>query len=340
MSDETTLDVATFGPWLAQRAPVTLPVTASLIAGGRSNLTYLVTDADASRFVVRRPPLGPLLPGAHDMNREYGAMAALADTDVPVPSLIGIEEGDDTILGVPFYCMRFVEGIIVRTEEEAAQLPVQTRRNAATSLAQTLAALHRVDPDAVGLGPREKGENYIARQLHVWKRQLDMCVLRPTPFLTDVHAQLEQRIPPQQTVAIVHGDYRLDNAMIDDSGTVVAVLDWELRTLGDPLADLAITLAYWGQADDETIVFRPTIVEGFGTRQDFLATYEAAGGPAMPDQHRGVYMAFAVWRLAAILEGVYQRNLSGQYGETEDEWRHFEDVVPQLAAVAAAHLKA
>lgn len=341
MADDTALDLDALTRWLSERTATTPPLAQALISGGRSNLTYKITDADGRAFVVRRPPLGPLLPGAHDMSREYDAMAALADTAVPVPSLVG-NETSEAVLGAPFYCMHFVDGLIVRTEAKAAEMSVPARRRAASELATIMADLHAVDPESVGLGRRSKGEDYVARQLHVWKRQLEMCVLRDTSFMDGLHARLVERIPPQETVSIVHGDYRLDNVMLSPEGEVLAVLDWELRTLGDPLADLAITLSYWNEADDAVELFeRPTTLEGFGTREDFIAAYVDAGGQPMPEEHHGTYMAFASWRLAAILEGVYQRNLSGQYGEQDDEdWKVFEDKVPALADVATAWLGA
>jgi aminoglycoside phosphotransferase (APT) family kinase protein len=335
------LDVDALLPWLADRTEVRGPLHATQLAGGRSNLTYRVTDADGRQFVLRRPPLGDLLPGAHDMSREHRAMAALADTPVPVPTMVG--RSDDTgPLAAEFYVMDFVDGLVVRTEEESRALSRAARVTATRSLAATLAALHAVDPEAVGLGPRSKGDSYLARQLHVWRRQLDAVVAaggRRVAQLEAVHERLAATAPEQEAVAIVHGDYRLDNVLIRPDGTVAAVLDWELWTLGDPMADLAITLTYWAEADDgdDVLIFRPTIVDGFGDRDEVIAAYAAAGGTPIPTARLPWYLAFGAWRLAAILEGVYQRNLAGAYGDGDDDWQQFEHKVLALADRAAAY---
>jgi aminoglycoside phosphotransferase (APT) family kinase protein len=346
MSDPTTahgvpLDVDALLDWLAERTDITGPLAAEQLAGGRSNLTYRIVDSEGRRFVVRRPPLGDLLPGAHDLSRESRVMAALAPTDVPVPEVIG-HEPDPGVLGAEFYVMRHVDGLVLRTEEDGHRIARTDRPRATASLAGTLARLHAVDPEAVGLGERRRGEDYLARQLHVWNRQLEAIAAhggRREPTLAAVHGRLVATIPPQPGVSIAHGDYRFDNCLVRPDGTVAAVLDWELYTLGDPLADLAIALTYWAEEGDDAIglVGRPTVVEGYGTRDDLLAAYEAAGGTPMPPELRPWYLAFGTWRLAAILEGVYHRNLAGAYGEGDDSWRQFEHAVPQLAATAAVH---
>ncbi|MEE8602795.1 phosphotransferase family protein [Euzebya tangerina] len=338
-TDGVALDTDALEGWLADHAGTSGPLTATQIAGGRSNLTYRVEDADGQAFVLRRPPLGDLLPGAHDMSREHRVMAALADTDVPVPEMVGISTGPDSVLGADFYVMRFVEGQIVRTAREAESLEPAVRRAAADSLARTMATLHALDPQELGLGERAKGENYLARQLHVWRRQLDAQKGRELPVMDDLHARLTAAIPDQRAVGIVHGDYRLDNVMLADDGSVAAVLDWELWTLGDPLADVAITMSYWTEAEDAAaeIIGRPTTVEGFGNRGDFRRAYHAAGGQEMPDHLVPYYLSFGVWRLAAIIEGVYQRNLAGAYGEQAESVRMFEEYVPAMARDAAAY---
>lgn len=338
------LDVDALLGWLASRTTVTGPLVAEQLAGGRSNLTYRVTDADGQRFIVRRPPLGELLPGAHDMSREARVMSALGPTPVPVPEVIG-HEPDHSVLGAEFYVMRHVDGLVLRTEADGEQLAPEVRPRATAELAATLAALHAVDPEAIGLGERSRGEDYVARQLHVWNRQLEAIAGfggRREPTLQSVHQRLVATIPAQVGVSIAHGDYRFDNCLVRPDGTVAAVLDWELYTLGDPLADLAITMTYWAQPGDDAIglVGRPTVVEGFGTREDLMAAYVAAGGPEMPAHLVPWYLAFGTWRLAAILEGVYHRNLAGAYGEGDDSWRAFEQAVPQMAAIAAAHCDA
>lgn len=331
------LDTEALQVWLARHARVSGPLSAHQISGGRSNLTYRVTDAAGRAFVLRRPPLGDLLPGAHDMSREHRIMAALADTAVPVPEVVGLCTDHD-VLGADFYVMRFVDGTVVRTTEDAEALPVAARGVAGRDLAKTLAALHAIDPEEVGLGDSERGRDYVARQLHVWKRQMDAQKGRELPLMDEVHRRLAEAVPEQHAVSIVHGDYRLDNVMLDDDGKVEAVLDWELWTLGDPLADLAITMTYWtDSADAAAVIGRPTTVPGFGDRHVFRHIYGEAGGRELPEDLVPYYLAFGVWRLAAILEGVYQRNRAGAYGDAGDDWKSFEQHVPQMAEQAAAY---
>lgn len=343
MSDQTDddgvpLDTEVLQDWLQHRTKVTGPLRATQIAGGRSNLTYRIEDAAGRAFVLRRPPLGTLLPGAHDMSREHRIMAALADTPVPVPQVVGLCT-DEAVLGADFYVMRFTEGTVIRTKADAQSLPVALRGAASRDLAKTLAALHAIDPERVGLGDRSRGQDYIARQLHVWKRQMDGQKGRELPLMDQVHQRLSATVPPQQGVAIVHGDYRLDNVMLASDGTVAAVLDWELWTLGDPLADLAITMTYWTDSADAAgaVIGRPTTVPGFGDRHVFRHVYGQAGGPQMPDDLLPYYLSFGIWRLAAILEGVYQRNRAGAYGDSGDDWKSFEHHVPAMAQQAAAY---
>ncbi|MGI9016693.1 MAG: phosphotransferase family protein [Euzebya sp.] len=333
--DAMTLDLPAVTGWLKKHASITAPLQANLISGGRSNLTYRITDAEGRGFVLRRPPLGTLLPGAHDMPREHRIMAALASSPVPVPPVVGLCTDDD-VLGAPFYVTGFVDGLIVRTEEEAQALDLTTRQTAAGDLATTLVALHQINPFDSGLAEAGRGSDYLARQLHVWRRQLDAQKARDLPVMDRVHERLSQAIPEQRAIGIVHGDYRLDNVMIHRDGTVAAVLDWELWTLGDPLADLAVTMTYWTDSEDAVgaVIGRPTTVPGFGDREDFRRAYTAAGGMEMPDDVLAYYLAFASWRLAAILEGVYQRNRAGAYGDSGRDWKIFEEHVPQMARQA------
>ena len=334
------LDVDALLGWLSARVEVTAPLTADQISGGRSNLTYKVTDADGQAFIVRRPPLGDLLPGAHDMGREARVMAALGPTDVPVPEVIGLEE-DPEVLGSTFYAMRFVGGHILRSREDGATLDEATRDAARRSLATTLATMHALDPEALGLVKPGKGADYLARQLHVWKRQMDAQDGDRVPQAAALHDRLHAAMPPQTGNAIVHGDYRLDNVVMGADGQVQAVLDWELWTAGDPLADLGITLVYWGaEGEPDALLGRPNDHPGYGTREDFLADYVAAGGRAMPPEHLSYYLAFATWRLAAILWGVVQRNKAGAYGDAEDGWRQIERNLEVLFDHAGVHADA
>jgi aminoglycoside phosphotransferase (APT) family kinase protein len=220
--------------WFAEHVPgARPPLDFELIAGGRSNLTYSVTDAEGARWVLRRPPLGHVLATAHDMGREHRIISALADTDVPVPPAIGLSP-DDSVNGAPFYVMGYVDGPIVRNAEAARRLPPEQRARAAVSIVDTLAAIHAVDVDAVGLGDLGRREGYIERQLKRWQGQWEQSKTRELPAIDAVHDRLATAVPEQGPAAIVHGDYRLDNCILDGDGNIGAVLDWELCTLGDP----------------------------------------------------------------------------------------------------------
>ncbi len=250
------------------------------------------------------------------MGREHRIIAALQETPVPVPPVVGLCE-DEAVNGAPFYVMGFVEGRIVfdRADGEAVDPAVRTVMS--HSLTDTLAALHALDPDAVGLGDLGRKEDYCARQLRRWKRQVDEGSDREMPLFHDLHARLADSIPPQQGAGIVHGDYRLDNCMMADDGHVAAVLDWELCTLGDVLADVAGMAMWWG--DDPRAQGRlgdvPTMAEGFGSRVDMLARYGQHSDRDLSDLPW--YVAFQHWRLAAISEGVRVRYAAGAMGDQE-----------------------
>ncbi len=290
------------------------PFTFQLIAGGRSNLTYRVTDASGHDFALRRPPVSHVLPTAHDMRREHTVISALGQTRVPVPRALGLCT-DESVNGAPFYVMSFVEGHIVRDERSALQLSEPSRARAGDSLIDTLAGLHDVDVDAIGLGEFARRDGYIARQLKRWHGQFTQSTVdgEPGPAVIDrVHELLAARIPEQQGVSIVHGDYRLDNTVLDDTGTVQAILDWEICTLGDPLADLGLLLVYWaepGDGDQALLGVAPTTVPGFARRSDLLARYADTSGRDV--SHIAFYRAFGFWKLACILQGVHVRYAGG-----------------------------
>ncbi len=300
--------------WLSRElSRFTAPFTFDLVAGGRSNLTYRVTDAAGRPFVVRRPPVSNVLPTAHDMGREFTVLSALGPTAVPVPETYALCE-DATVTGAPFTVMEFVDGHILRDEEAALTVAEDVRRRAAHSLVDTLADLHEVDIDAVGLSGFGRREGYVARQLQRWHGQFSSSPMgdQPGPAVVDpVHELLSARIPEQQGVGIVHGDFRLDNTVVDDSGTVAAVLDWEISTIGDPLADLGLLLVYWTEPDDEANLLgvAPTRLPGFGDRAGLLARYAARSERDLSEI--GFYRAFGLWKLACILQGVASRYAAG-----------------------------
>jgi len=290
------------------------PFDFELIAGGRSNLTYRVTDRAGQAFALRRPPVSHVLPTAHDMKREHTVISALGPTGVPVPRTLGLCT-DDTVNGAPFYLMSFVDGHILRDERAARELSETARAQAGDALIDTLAQLHAVDVDSVGLGDFARRDGYIARQLKRWHGQFTQSTLdgRPGPAIVDrVHELLAARIPDQQGVAIVHGDYRLDNTVLDDAGRVLAILDWEICTLGDPLADLGLLLVYWAEPEDgdqALLGVAPTTLPGFARRSDLLARYAQASGRDVSQV--AYYRAFGFWKLACILQGVHVRYAGG-----------------------------
>ncbi len=330
------LDLQAVTPWLREHAGLEPPLTASTVAGGRSNLTYLVTDARGHRLVVRRPPLHGVLQSAHDVAREHRILTALADTDVPVPHCIGVEE-DEALLGAPFYAMEYVEGVVARDQHVAAtDLSAAARAASGPELIDVLVRLHRVDVDAVGLGGLARREGYLERQLTRWQRQLEGSRTRELPVLEEVHSRLAADVPPQGPAGIVHGDYRLDNLLLDPTtGEVRAVLDWELTTLGDPLADLGLLLVYWAQPDDPTLPLpdAPTLAEGFAQREELTERYARASGRDVSGI--GYHVAFGYWKLACILEGVHSRYVAGAYGQGAEGFEQLGDLVVELGERAA-----
>ena len=325
--------------WLAANTELRPPCRYELISGGRSNLTFRVTDSNGSRAVLRRPPLGELLPSAHDMGREHRIIAALHGSTVPVAEPLGFC-ADPEVAGAPFYVMAEVEGTVVRDETVARDaLDASDRVEVTESLVDVLADLHRIDPDAVGLGDLGKREDYVARQLSRWSRQWAASRTRELPLVDDVHRRLTECIPEQQAAAITHGDYRLDNLMIGPDATVAAVFDWELCTLGDPLADLASLVTYWGRPDDEFVALpgTPTVVEGFPERPALVERYGSTS--TLDLEPLPYYVAFANWRLACILEGVYARYRSGAMGVDGEDGTGYGERVGALAARADAILE-
>jgi len=324
--------------WFEANAPgVVPPLTFDLIAGGRSNLTFTVTDQASNRWVLRRPPLGHVLATAHDMGREHKIISALQDTDVPVPPVIGICT-DESVNDVPFYVMGYVDGLVLRDAGEAEAVTPEVRRRAGLSIAETLAKIHAVDPDAVGLGDLGRKEGYIERQLKRWNGQFEKARTREVPEVTAAYERLLAEVPEQVGATIVHGDYRLDNCMVSPEGDVVAVLDWEICTLGDPLADLGLLMVYWTEADDPFAALpgSATAMEGFPTRKELVDAYVAASGREVGDLH--YYQAFGYWKLACILEGVYTRYKAGAMGNDGADADAFGAVVTLLADGALTYL--
>jgi len=337
------IDADRVGKWFtANVAGVTPPLRYELIAGGRSNLTYRVTDGNGRHFALRRPPLSHVLPTAHDMGREYRVISALEPTVVPVPVTFGLCQDDD-VNGRPFYVMEFVEGHIVRDAETAERdLDRAARRLAGESIADTLAALHAVDVDAVGLGDFAKRDGYIERQLRRWYEQFRNSPVEgvdTTTIISAVHDRLAADIPEQVGTAIVHGDYRLDNTVLGPDGGVRAVLDWEICTLGDPLADLGLLMVYWTEAGDEAALLgvTPTTVPGFPGRAEMRDRYRTASGRDLG--RLDFYVAFGYWKLACILQGVYARYVGGATAGDRSSVEGFATSVVRLAEMAQRTLE-
>lgn len=334
---QAALDLVALRDWLREhQVSVTGGLQAELIQGGRSNLTFFVTDEAGSRWVLRRPPLGTVLATAHDVGREYRVMRALATTDVRVPQVIGVGTGSDD---VPFYVMHEVHGLVVRSQSDGAALEHEARVRCGRALVEGLAALHRVDPAAVGLDQLGRGDDYLTRQILMWQRQAEQHRTEPFPAADAVRDQLLAHVPEQSAVRLVHGDYRLDNVLVDEQGELQAILDWELCTRGDPLVDLAVFLYYWTEADDPVRPFPdpPSLLTGFPRRDDLLDLYASATG-CSPDRWN-YYLGYAAWRLALVFEGVAGRSASGAYGLPDaDEDRRLRTTVRELVGHAEALL--
>jgi aminoglycoside phosphotransferase (APT) family kinase protein len=309
------------------------PLSFDRISGGRSNMTFGVRDSDGHSWALRRPPLGKRLGSAHDMGREHRVIAALQGTPVPVPPLAGLCE-DESVNGAPFYVMGFVEGPILRSAEAAEQFDESERRAIGERVVDTLVAIHEVDPDGVGLGDLGRKEAYVERQLKRWHGQWEKSKTRELAVVDSVHDRLSSRVPEQGSATIVHGDYRLDNMILSPSGEVAAVVDWELCTLGDPLADVGMLLVYWSEAGDDFMpLFAPaTIAAGFPTRDEVRDRYAERSGRDLSEID--FFMALGFWKLAIILEGVYARYAGGQYGKTDEGFEEFAKIVERLAEAA------
>lgn len=302
--------------WFAEHVPEAVaPLAFERVVGGHSCLTFVVTDADGRRFVLRRPPLGGVLATAHDVLREHRIMAALAGTDVPVPAMVAAC-GDVDVLGAPFFVMGHVEGTVAHDAATAsAALPSDAaRRHAGESMVNAMVALHAVEPDDVGLGELSRRHGYLERQLKRWSTQWTASKTRELAGMERLHAWLVANRPEDPPARIVHGDFRLGNAIVGPGGEVRAMLDWELCALGDPLADASYLVRSWvppggTPADGDP----PTCAGGFMTRSELVARYEERSGRSLGNLD--YWLAFNAWRSAAIAEGVYRRYVDGAMGE-------------------------
>ena len=288
----------------------------ALIPGGKSNLTYRVWS-DAGEVILRRPPLGHVLPTAHDMGREYRVLSALRGTAVPVPRTL-LLGSDDSELGVQFYVMERTVGHICRDDLPPGYAETPAERAAiGEALVEVLAKLHAIDPESVGLREFGRPEGFMERQVRRWSGQWERSKTKELPVLDDLRDALSSSVPAAAQTSIVHGDYRLDNTMLHPTtpGEIVAVLDWELSTLGDPLTDLATLLAYWSEDDDDEVLIRArlcppvTAAPGFPTRAEVIQRYGELTG--LDVSGIGWYLAFAFFKLAIICQGIVARVAGG-----------------------------
>jgi aminoglycoside phosphotransferase (APT) family kinase protein len=288
----------------------------ALISGGKSNLTYRVS-CDAGEVVLRRPPLGHILPTAHDMVREHRVLSALEATGVPVPRTLHLGDAGSA-LGVPFYVMERVLGHVCRNALPPgyAETP-EARRAVGEALVDVLAELHALDPASVGLAEFGRPAGFMERQLRRWTQQWEATKVRDEPSLDRVLAGLRRTLPREHPGAIVHGDFRLDNAVLHPTrpGEIAAVLDWEMSTLGDPLTDLGALLAFWSEEDDGEVLAAARIVapvtaaDGFPSRAQVIERYAARTGFDVSGV--GFYQAFAFFKLAVVCQGIAARAAGG-----------------------------
>ncbi len=329
--------------WMVANVAAVAPLEFELIAGGRSNLTYRVTDAAGKQFALRRPPTSHVLPTAHDMVREHTIISALAPLGVPVATPLGLCV-DEAVNERPFYVMEFVEGAILRDRRQAEEaFSLADRHQIGANLAQTLAQLHDVDVVSAGLGELARHDGYIERQIRRWRGQYEQMAVEGVNhggLVEAVGDQLAANIPTQQKVAVVHGDYRLDNTVLNPQGQVRAILDWEICTLGDPLADLGLLLVYWAEPSDGTAALlgaAPTTADGFMTRKEVLAAYEKH--TSLDVSHVSFYQAFGYWKLACILQGVFARYSAGATAGDTGSVAEFPKHIALLAETAKRTLE-
>jgi aminoglycoside phosphotransferase (APT) family kinase protein len=294
------------------------PLTVERISGGHSNLTFRITDAAGATWALRRPPMGMVLATAHDMGREWRFLTALADTAVPVAPPVALCS-DPGVIGAEFYVMGFVDGDVLGDEASGHRLEPAARHTAGLDAVEVMAALHAVDPDAAGLGDLRRPGGYLERQLRRWHRQVHASAVTDLDVVDAAHDALVARaaqLRPSE-VRIAHGDFRLGNLAVGPDGRVRAVFDWELATLGDPLADLGWLIASWGRPGDAVAptLRGPSLVDGWATREELVARYAQRSGRDVADLD--FYVAFARWRAACIGAGVWSRYAGGAMGDGE-----------------------
>ena len=328
------LDIPRFAAWFDGVCPGEIggPLRGQLIHGGRSNLTYVVSDGTRS-WVVRRPPLGHVLATAHDMAREYQVISALRATDVPVARTYALCDDPD-VLGAPFYVMSKVDGTAYRTAAQIAPLGPARVRGIAERMVDTLAVLHAVEPGAVSLDAFGRPEGFLARQVRRWKKQLDASRSRYVHGIDELHDLLAADPPDGGDAAIVHGDYRLDNILVADDDRLAAVVDWEMATLADPLTDVGLLVVYqrMDRLDEGPMA---SDAPGYPSEAEILDRYAARSGRDL--SRLGFYIGLASFKLAVILEGIHYRYVHGQ--TVGDGFENMGNLVEPLVAAGLTAVK-
>jgi aminoglycoside phosphotransferase (APT) family kinase protein len=303
------VDQARLTRWLsAVVRHATPPLEVQRIGVGQSNLTYVVADAAHRRWVLRRPPVGNLLHSAHDVLREARILAALAPTEVPVPRIFGVAQTGEVGDG-PLVLMEFVDGLVIGDVVASRTLPARARHRAGIALAETLGQIHAVNLYAANLADLASHSPYAQRQLKRWSGQWEQSKTRELPDLDLLTDRLRAAIPPPRKLSLVHGDLHLRNIVVSaTSGDVLAALDWELSTLGDPIADLGTTLAYWPEHEEAILPeFRALLLAGYPRRADLIERYCVTTGRDVTDAELGFWHSLALWKIAIIAEGILSR---------------------------------
>jgi aminoglycoside phosphotransferase (APT) family kinase protein len=330
------INLDTLLPWFREHVAPVESLSATIIGHGRSNLTYRLSEDD-QHWVLRRPPLSHVLPTAHDMRREFRVISAMRGTDVPAPETYAYCDDPD-VNDRPFYVMEHVEGIVpVDPRAVAERFDESKRKHMGEHLVDVMASLHTLDPGSVGLGDFGKPQGFIGRQVRRFTEQIETSVTRPVPELKELSKRLSASVPQESRAAIIHGDYRLDNCMMNDDGDVVAVLDWEMATLGDPLADVGMLKMYWGDganAGSPNVAGTPVIaLSGFPTWEQTVDRYAEKSG--IDIGQLDYYVVLAHFKLAVILEGINERfKEGGTVGEG------FEGIGARATALARGGLAA
>jgi aminoglycoside phosphotransferase (APT) family kinase protein len=309
-------DLPVLAAWLHEHhaGAIEGDLTGTLVPGGKSNLTYIIRDGAGHELVLRRPPLGHVLATAHDMGRESRVIAALAGSAVPVPRVVAVC-ADDSVLGAPFYVMTKASGLAYRTKEELDELGAERTEAIIESLMTVLADLHSIDPGSVGLGDFGRPEGFLTRQVRRWRMQFDASRSRDLPGETALFEALAEQVPEQGPTGIVHGDYRLDNCLVDvtlDGDPITAVLDWEMSTIGDPLTDLALLLVYSDLGRDpawSAAVTTAPLAAGYPSNSQLIERYASVSDRDLT--HLPWYVALANYKLAGVMEGIHYRFVQG-----------------------------